>query len=174
VGLVNNAGIAYNYPIEFHTTDLNRKVLQVNYFGPVYLTQKVLPTLRSTKGRIINISSVSSVLTQPTSGVYSASKRALEAVSDTLRVELRGFNVSVSIVQPAFTKSAIFGKITKVIDQDISPEIRALYGYHYREEKRAANRKRVSRASPPNVTTDAIYDALTNEYPKSRYVVSGH
>jgi short-subunit dehydrogenase len=75
-------------------------VFDVNVFGLMRATQKFLPLLRQSKGRVINVSSILGALTVPEMGVYSASKHAMESLSDAMRRELRPLDVSVSVVQP--------------------------------------------------------------------------
>src|SRR4030065_411035 len=86
-GLVNTAGIAIAGPLEFIALPDLRQQLEVNLTGQVAVTQAVLPLLRQARGRIVNISSVSGLLAAPYFAPYSASKFALEAFSDSLRVE---------------------------------------------------------------------------------------
>lgn len=99
-GLINNAGIGVSGPIEQVPMDMVEELLRVNVMGPIAVTQKFLPLLRKGQGRIVNISSVSGFLTPPYAGIYSASKFALEAISNALRMELKPWNISVSVVQP--------------------------------------------------------------------------
>lgn len=86
--------------MEFHAIKDAQALFDVNYFGLMRTTQKFLPLLRQSKGRIINVSSILGALTVQELGVYSASKHAMESLSDALRRELRPLDVSVSIVQP--------------------------------------------------------------------------
>lgn len=91
-----------------------------------------------------------------------------------LRRELNDFGVSVSLIVPAYVNTAIFGKVTQSIDENVemSKEIMDTYGYFFRPEKRAKDKKSVTLASPPTVTTDAITHALTSAYPKTKYIVA--
>ncbi len=82
-------------------------VMEVNYFGVVTITQKFLPLIRQHKGRIINISSVAGFAAGATVGVYSASKFALEALTDSLRRELTPLGVAVVSINPASVKTKI-------------------------------------------------------------------
>lgn len=174
IGLVNNAGVAQKFPLEFHPLPELRSMLDVHVFGPLDLTQRLLPSLRASKGRIVNLSSITALVILPTGAAYGASKLAVEGISDGLRRELSMFGCSVSIVQPAFVNTAIFGKVTESINNQVehSPEIMSLYGYFFRPDKRRKDRAQVQLASPPSVTTDAITHALTSAYPKTRYIVA--
>lgn len=92
--------IQQNAPVEFHALKDAQTIFDVNYFGLMRVTQKFLPLLRQSKGRIINVSSILGALTVQELGVYSSSKHAMESLSDALRRELRPLDVSVSVVQP--------------------------------------------------------------------------
>ncbi|TFJ86156.1 hypothetical protein NSK_002364 [Nannochloropsis salina CCMP1776] len=174
IGLVNNAGVAQKFPLEFHPlTDL-RSMFDIHVIGPLELTQRLLPAIRASKGRIVNLSSITALVLLPTGAAYGASKLAVEGISDGLRRELVDFDCSVSIVQPAYVNTAIFKKVTQSIDTkvEVSPEIMSTYGYFFRTEKRIKDRAAVDKASPPSVTTDAITHALTSPYPHTRYIVA--
>ena len=91
--LVNNAGIAVNAPVEAIPMAEWRRQFEVNFFGQVALTQALLPALLSARGRVVNVSSIGGRVAGPTYGAYSASKFALEAMSDVLRREVARFGV---------------------------------------------------------------------------------
>jgi len=104
--LVNNAGYAEIGPIELASDDAWRDQLAVNVFGLLSVTRAFAPAMmRRRFGRIINVSSVVGQVTFPFLGVYGASKHAIEALTDALRMELAGFGVDVVAVQPAFIRS---------------------------------------------------------------------
>ncbi len=109
-GLVNNAGIAHGGPIELLDLDALREVFEVNVLGLVAVTQAFLPKLRESKGRIINISSVSGRLAVPFLAPYCGSKFAVEAISDCLRRELQPFGVEVVVIEPAVIRTPIWDK----------------------------------------------------------------
>lgn len=110
VSVVNNAGIVVPGPIEgLRRTEL-QKQFDVNVFGLVEWTQLLLPMIRETKGKIINISSVSGLVSSPFMGAYAASKYALEAISDALRRELLRFGVEVILIEPGPIKTPIWSK----------------------------------------------------------------
>ena len=85
-GLVNNAGIAVSGPLEIVPIDALRRQLEVNVIGPVAVTRSLLPLLRKARGRVVNMSSISGGVAAPYLGPYSASKFAMEAITDTLRL----------------------------------------------------------------------------------------
>ncbi|MGD1157325.1 MAG: SDR family oxidoreductase, partial [Terriglobia bacterium] len=107
-GLVNNAGIVVAGMLEFLPLDALRRQLEVNVVGQVAVTQAFLPHLRKARGRIVNIGSVSGLIAGPFSGAYAASKFALEALTDALRVELRPWKIHVSIVEPGNIQTPIW------------------------------------------------------------------
>jgi short-subunit dehydrogenase len=101
-GLVNNAGYVEPGAIEDITIQNIRNQFETNFFGLVELTKKILPVmLNNNQGRIVNISSVSGLISLPLIGAYSASKYALEAVTDALRMELWNTNIKVITIIPA-------------------------------------------------------------------------
>ena len=101
--VVNNAGIAVAGPVETLTPADWRKQLDVNVVGQFAVTAALLPKLRASGGRVVFISSVNGKVSLPLLGAYSASKFALEAAADALRVELRPWGIAVSVVEPAQT-----------------------------------------------------------------------
>ncbi len=99
--LVNNAGYSQGGPIEQVPMEAVRRQFETNVFGLVQLTQLVLPAMRAQRwGRIVNVGSMGGRLTFPGGGFYHATKYALEAISDALRFEVRGFGVEVTLVEP--------------------------------------------------------------------------
>lgn len=115
-GLVNNAGLSLNGPLEFVPVPDIRKLMDVNVIGLLAVTKAFLPLLRKSRGRIVNISSGHGLLAVPDKSVYAASKFAVQAISDSLRVELRPFGVSVSCIAVGKVDTAVLGKI--VADRD--------------------------------------------------------
>ncbi|HEY6584860.1 MAG TPA: SDR family NAD(P)-dependent oxidoreductase, partial [Gaiellaceae bacterium] len=103
-GLVNNAGIAVAGPLEFLDADELRRQLEVNVVGQLRVTQLAVPALREARGRIVNIGSISGRSALPFLGAYAMSKFALEAMTDSLRVELRPWGIHVAIVEPGTIK----------------------------------------------------------------------
>jgi NAD(P)-dependent dehydrogenase (short-subunit alcohol dehydrogenase family) len=173
IGLVNNAGVSNNSPLEFLSMPKLRQLLETNVIGPTYLTQKLTPALRASQGRVVQISSVLGLATLPTRGAYCASKHAFEALSDVFRLELANFGVSVSVVEPAYVKTEIFGKVQQDIDEMKSAELMGLYGsLYYRPDQAEKKQKQIEGGDSPVVTSEAIEHALFSSYPKTRYVVA--
>ncbi|MDB5092090.1 MAG: Oxidoreductase, Glucose/ribitol dehydrogenase family, partial [Candidatus Eremiobacteraeota bacterium] len=109
-GVVNNAGIAVAGPLEYLPVDEWRRQFEVNLFGAVTVTQAFLPLLRPARGRLVFVGSVSGRLATPFIAPYSASKFALRAVTDALRIELFPFGLSVSLIEPGSVKTPIWQK----------------------------------------------------------------
>jgi NAD(P)-dependent dehydrogenase (short-subunit alcohol dehydrogenase family) len=106
--LVNNAGTAFPAPIERLPVDELRAQFEVNVFGHVAVTQALLPLLKRSRGTIVNVSSVGGRISTPMLGAYNASKFALEALSDVLRIELAPFGVRVVVIEPSASPTAIW------------------------------------------------------------------
>ncbi len=99
--LVNNAGYSQGGAIEQVPLEAARRQFETNVFGPIALTQLVLPAMRAQRwGKIVNIGSMGGRLTFPGGGLYHATKYSLEAISDALRFEVKGFGVDVVLVEP--------------------------------------------------------------------------
>jgi NAD(P)-dependent dehydrogenase (short-subunit alcohol dehydrogenase family) len=172
-GLVNNAGIGVAGPIEFLESEDWRRQFEVNLFGPAEVIRLFSPLVRKAKGRIVNVSSAAGRASSPILGAYSASKFALEALSDALRVEVRGSGVSVSIVEPGFIETPMLDK-GKSDSEDViakfPPAGRELYADAVRNFQSTVESFR-KRASAPEDVARAIQRALTAERPKARYTV---
>ena len=174
-GLVNNAGIAKPAPIEFQPIADFRTQLEVNLFGPVAMTQAFLPLIRQGSGRIVNVGSIGGLLVLPLNGAYSASKFGIRAVTDALRLELRQWNIHVSLIEVAPVETAIFGKTYAELD-GLEKRLGSA-GYALYKDQVAAVRKATEKAAatadPPVAIAKAILDALTSDKPKTRYL-AGH
>ncbi len=170
-GLVNNAGIAVASPLEFVPLDALRRQLEVNVTGQVAVTQAFLPSLRSSRGRIVNMGSVSGRFASPFMGPYSASKFALEALSDSLRLELRPWGIHVSILEPGVIATPIWRKSLLAADElatGMPEEAHTLYGRAIQ-----AIRQRVESIGgvPAERVARVVAHALTARRPRPRYVV---
>jgi len=172
-GLVNNAGIGIGAPIEFLDLDELRRQLDVNVVAVVAVTQAFLPAIRRARGRIVNVGSIGGRISQPLVGPYSASKFALEAISESERMELAPWGIEVSLVEPGAIDTAIWGKTESYAGsmlQSLPPEANALYGRAIRSVlAMLEHQKRV--AIPPGAVARAIEHALTAARPKARYLV---
>jgi NAD(P)-dependent dehydrogenase (short-subunit alcohol dehydrogenase family) len=171
--VVNNAGVVVGGPVESLDLDELRHQLEVNVVGQVAVTQAVLGRLRASQGRIVFLSSVSGRVSTPFTGAYNASKFALEALADSLRMELRPWGVAVSLVEPGAIDTDIWRGALETSDGTLaamSPEHRELYA-----ERVTGLRKTITRtqrqAAPPEKVAEAIAAALTDRRPRARYLV---
>jgi NAD(P)-dependent dehydrogenase (short-subunit alcohol dehydrogenase family) len=174
-GLINNAGIVVGGMLEFLPLDALRHQMEVNVIGQIAVTQALLPSLRKARGRIVNIGSVSGLVSGPFSGAYSASKFALEALTDSLRLELRPWKIKVSIIEPGFIQTPIASKSLAAAEAfrgQLPAEALQLYGTALRTYGDAIQRE-VPKAAPTEVVVKAVVHALTARRPRTRYVVGG-
>ncbi len=173
-GLVNNAGVAVAAPMEFVPLEELRDQLEVNVVGLTAVTQAFLPALRHAKGRIVNVGSISGILTTPLMGPYCASKYAVEAISDALRQELAPHGVKVALIQPGRIITPIWQKSmqrAEANEEKLPEEGRKLYGKLIEAVKKSV--KHVEKdALPVEPVAEAIWHALTAPEPKSRYLVA--
>jgi NAD(P)-dependent dehydrogenase (short-subunit alcohol dehydrogenase family) len=172
VGLVNNAGIGVMGPLEYVPIERLRLQLEVNLVGHVAVTQACLPLLRRASGRIVNIASMAGRLSMPMLGPYSASKFAMEAISDALRQELRPSNMHVACIEPALIDTPILSGSQTAADAALAAmsEIgRERYRPLFDGIRRSTKFNAV--ASPPDVVARAVAHALTARRPKTRYTV---
>jgi NAD(P)-dependent dehydrogenase (short-subunit alcohol dehydrogenase family) len=173
VGVVNNAGIAVGGPVEALPLDEWRRQFEVNLFGQVAVTQAVLARLRSTRGRVVFVSSVSGRVSTPMTGAYNASKFAVEGMADALRMELRPWRIKVAVVEPAQTDTSMWQDADVALEHSVAvltPEHRELYRKHIEGARKALPRAR-KLASDPEGVAAAIERALTARRPRARYVV---
>ncbi len=118
--LVNNAGYGQMGPIELIPTAAAQEQFAVNFHGPLVLTQALIPVMRSHgSGRIVNISSLGGLIPFPAGGMYSCSKFALEVLTDVLRMELEGFNIKVTVVEPGPVVTDFFGVAWEKVQKTI-------------------------------------------------------
>jgi NAD(P)-dependent dehydrogenase (short-subunit alcohol dehydrogenase family) len=172
-GLVNNAGIAVGGPLELIPEADLRRQFDVNVLGLVAVTRAVLPMLRTGRGRIVNIGSVSGRIALPMLGAYSASKFALEALTDAMRVELGRWGIEVAVVEPGSVQTPIWEKAqvnASALEGTLSTESRALYA-----DATAAMRQitvdEARTAMPVERVVRAVVHALTARRPRTRYPV---
>jgi NAD(P)-dependent dehydrogenase (short-subunit alcohol dehydrogenase family) len=172
-GLVNNAGIAIGSPLELIPLAQLRRQLEVNVVGQIAVTQAVLPLVRLARGRIVNMGSIAGRSTIPMMGPYSASKHALEALTDALRLELYPWGIEVSIVEPGAIATPIWDKSLKT-SLDVEAEIQT-DGKHLYEDAAKAVREAfgqaAARAIPAEAVVQAVLHALTARRPRTRYLV---
>ena len=172
-GLVNNAGISINAPLEFLPINLLQKQFDVNVTGQIAVTQTFLPMLRAAKGRIVFIGSTSGRLAIPMGGPYCASKFAIEALTDSLRMELKPWGIEVAVVQPGAIDTPIWEKSLAAGDAllgSLPPRMMELYAPLIDKVISGAKNSAKGAVSPQCVA-GAVAHALTATKPKTRYLV---
>ena len=169
--LVNNAGYAVRGAVEEVPVEQVRKMFDVNVLGTIRMIQAVAPHMRQQRaGRIINISSVAGKFFTPANGTYSATKFALEALSDALRVELAPFNIRVILIEPPSVKTA-FHATVEANAKAIFTNPRSPYAPLYRQyEKVTADMRRDE--IEPEAVSQTVQAAIEASRPKARYMVA--
>jgi NAD(P)-dependent dehydrogenase (short-subunit alcohol dehydrogenase family) len=172
-GIVNNAGIGIGGPLEGLELDDFRRTIEVNTTGQLAVTKAFLPLLRRSKGRIVNMSSIGGRVAQPFAGPYVASKYALEAVTDVLRVELLEWGIDVIAIEPGTIATPIWEKSSQEAErvlEKLSPELRDLYGKRLAKMAKVLERQ-TKRGVAPDKVAQAVEKALTSSRPRTRYLV---
>ncbi len=171
--VVNNAGIAVAGPLEYVPLDDFRRQFEINVFGALAVTQAALPLLRDASGRIVFISSVSGQIAPPFVGPYAASKFALEALADSLRMELAPFGIAVCVVQPGSVRTPIWQKGRDEGSQmqaRMPAQARDYYGEAIEQLVRATEREERT-GIEPQVVARAVLQALRAAKPAARCAV---
>jgi NAD(P)-dependent dehydrogenase (short-subunit alcohol dehydrogenase family) len=167
--LVDNAGIAIAAPLEFLPPHELTRQLDVNVVGQLRVLQAFLPKLRRSRGRIVLMGSIGGKSALPFLGAYAMSKFALEAMADSLRLELEPFGIHVAILEPGTIATAIWTKPQRAVE-DFPPEVAQLYGERIGKFRRLAA-SRAGNAVPAEEVAKAVEHALSAARPKTRYVV---
>lgn len=171
--LVNNAGIAVAGPLEGVTIEEWSQQFDVNVLGQVRMIQTFLPLLRESKGRIVNVSSIAGRVASAFMAPYASSKFALEALSDSLRRELKPLGISVSVIEPGPIDTPIWKKGLgegQKRTQSMSAEVQTVYSLGMQRFFKRVDKARAN-AAPVSLVVDAIVHALTNKNPRTRYPV---
>jgi NAD(P)-dependent dehydrogenase (short-subunit alcohol dehydrogenase family) len=173
--LVNNAGIAVNGPVEIVPVEQWRRQFEVNLFGQVAVTRALLPALLNTRGRIVNISSISGRVSWPLTGPYTASKFALEAVTDAMRREVGPHGVHVVSIEPGGVATPVWDKsraeaepVLAAMPADVRRRYDGLIAGIVDLAERLARD-----GLPPEAVAEVVGDALTARRPRTRYVIGG-
>jgi NAD(P)-dependent dehydrogenase (short-subunit alcohol dehydrogenase family) len=166
-GVVNNAGFSSTGAVEDVSDDEARRQLEAMVVAPMRLARLVLPHMREAgRGRIINVSSIYGRATTPFSGWYQASKHALEALSDALRMEVAGHGIHVVLVEPGGFKTGIW----EANERDIARRDGTRYGPAY-QRSLLAIRLASNFAGDPAGVAKVIAGALSARSPRARYLV---
>ncbi|MBB5437702.1 short-subunit dehydrogenase [Pedobacter sp. AK017] len=162
--LVNNAGFGSSGAIEDVSMDDARYQLEVNVFGAMRLTQLVLPKMRQNKyGKIVNISSIGGKIAFPMAGWYHASKFALEALSDSLRLEVKSFGIDVIVVEPGGIKSEWADVANQTLQRTSANTV-------YKDMAASLEKLNENKNFPePIVIAKLVKDSIEAKNPKTRY-----
>jgi NAD(P)-dependent dehydrogenase (short-subunit alcohol dehydrogenase family) len=172
--LVNNAGFSQSGAVEAVPIDRVRAQFETNVFGVVQLTQRVLPAMRRRKrGRIINLSSMGGRLVFPGGGYYHATKYAIEAISDALRFELRGFGIQVVLIEPGLIRTNFGEAASGSIDAPADPAYAEFHAAVAKATKESYEKGPLARlAGEADDVARTIEHAITTRRPRARYSVS--
>ncbi len=172
-GLVNNAGVALGGPLLYIDPEIVRRQLDINVFGPLYVTQAFAPlmgadkSLRGDPGRIVNMSSVAGKMASPVLGPYAMSKHALEAFSESLRRELMVHGIDVIIVGPGAIKTPIWSKADEIDAEDY----KGTEYYDLLVRMREKMKDYGDTGLPPEDVGSLVSEILTTQKPKTRYAI---
>jgi NAD(P)-dependent dehydrogenase (short-subunit alcohol dehydrogenase family) len=171
--LVNNAGVAIAGPLEFLPLDDFRRQIEVNLTGHLAVTQALLPQLRKAQGRIVNITSIGGLIAYPFNGPYHASKWGLEALSDSLRVELQPWGIDVIAIEPGSVATEIWDRGTDKANQvreGLPREGKKLYNPAMEAMLKVMG-DTGNAGLHPDKAAKIIRKALTARRPKTRYLL---
>ena len=168
--LINNAGYSIRGALEDVPPEAVRRVFQVNVFSLIRVTQACLPGMRKArKGRIINLSSMAGKFAFPMSGVYAATKYAVEAITDALRIEVRPFGIRVVAIRPGFTATE-FNEVATRMTGDLMAKTDPDYKPLYETSGATVGKMFVNATVPgPEVIADLIMEALESDSPRAVY-----
>jgi len=169
-GLVENAGIAIASPLEILPPDELTRQLDVNVVGQLRVLQAVMPALRRATGRVVIVGSVAGRSAFPFLGAYAMSKFALEAMADSLRVELAPWGMHVALIEPATIATPMWTKPQRPVE-DLPPEAIERYGQRLQQFARLAAERSGGHAVPTEAVAKAIEHALTAAKPRTRYLI---
>jgi NAD(P)-dependent dehydrogenase (short-subunit alcohol dehydrogenase family) len=170
-GLVNNAGIGVGGPIEVIAEEDLRRQFDVNVFAQLAVTRAMLPALRRAGGRIVFMSSIGGRVALPYTAPYGASKHAIEAFGDALRIELHSSGVQVALVEPGSVATPIWDKGRADAERiRIPPELEAQYG-NVPAVIQKALADTASRGVPAEDVAATVQRALTARRMRARYLV---
>jgi NAD(P)-dependent dehydrogenase (short-subunit alcohol dehydrogenase family) len=171
--LVNNAGIAISGPVEVVPLDEWRRIVDINLLGQVAVTRALLPAVLRARGRVVNMSSIGGRVANPLFGPYSATKFALEAVSDALRREVAAHGVKVVSIEPGGIATPIWDKGLddgRRIMADMPEEAARRYARLIPAVTKVAERL-AREGLPPEAVAEVVGKAVTARRPRARYVV---
>src|SRR6266436_4065537 len=168
--LINNAGLVYVGAVEDLRMEDWRRQFETNFFGVLRVTQAVLPQMRERrKGRILMMSSVSGFVTPPTQGAYSASKHAIEALSNALRHELYPFGIHTILIQPGYIMTNIQNTAMEMAQTYQEKFTSGPYAKIYASYLGNATSTRAQSKTTPEDCARIMLKAIEAPRPKARY-----
>jgi len=174
VGLINNAGVILPGPIEIQPINQIQRQMEVNFIGQIRIIQQFLARIRKSKGRIINMGSMYGRLSGSMLGSHNASKCALAAITDTLRLEMLRFGVSVSIIEPGVTNTPMIEGISGGKQHQNWDSLLEFGKNDYSDDHQKfltlTDKLKCIACEPEDVTCACIH-ALTSPFPKTKYLV---
>ena len=172
-GIVNNAGMGVSGPIELMTTKLIAELVTTNVIGPMLLIKALLPLLRRSRGRIVNVGSAGGRIAVPFTSCYSATKHALNGLTDSLRMELKPWGVFVSMIEPGAVQTRMLRQGKKNLKalfyegntavQDAYAPATGIFAQRMEEQ--------LKHASSPLTVARTILHAIDSKRPRARYVI---
>lgn len=179
-GLVNNAGTVPTGFIEWAPLSDLQRAMDINVFGQIRLTKALLPLLRKGKGRVVNVSSMAGLVALTGVGLYACTKFAVEGWTDALRREMSPFGVSVHLVEPGLFRTNMvnadhWAKILKKQFAELPDEAKEAYGEQTLTGHVQFYNDQLEMVADPDTSKviGAMVSAMTDRYPKTRYVVGG-
>jgi NAD(P)-dependent dehydrogenase (short-subunit alcohol dehydrogenase family) len=172
-GLVNNAGVAVPGPVELLALDDLRRQLEINLVGQVAVTQAFLPALRQGRGRLVFMSSVGGRLSLPFNAAYHMSKWGIEALGDSLRIELAPWGIDVVLIEPGSIATPIWEKGAAegdALEETADERARELYAERLDKFRQTAM-KTGAEGIPPDRVAEVVAKAITADRPRTRYLV---
>ncbi|HKW58105.1 MAG TPA: SDR family oxidoreductase [Candidatus Acidoferrum sp.] len=171
--LFNNAGVNFSAAVEDLRLEDWRRQFETNFFGVLRVTKALLPHLRERRqGRIIMMSSVSGFVTAPTQGAYSASKFALEALSNALRLELYPFDIQVVLIEPGYIITGIQQAAMELSKPYLQTMQSGPYAPLYERFLASVTGARARSKTTPEDCAQVVLRAIEAREPKIRYVVT--
>jgi short-subunit dehydrogenase len=170
--LVNNAGYGQMGPIELMPSDAVERQFRVNVLGAIALIQQVIPVMREQGGgKIINVSSLGGRIAFPFGGLYSASKFAIEGLSDSLRRELAPFNIQVSVIEPGAVHNEFLEVISQELDRAVPDALNTPYKAAF---ENLENLDKITRAQAwtSEQVAKVILKAIRAKHPRPRYIAA--
>jgi NAD(P)-dependent dehydrogenase (short-subunit alcohol dehydrogenase family) len=171
--LVNNAGYGEYGVVEEVSMDAVRRQFETNVFGLSRLIQLVLPGMRRAgRGRVVNIGSMGGRITFPAGGYYHASKYAVEAISDALRVEVAPFGIDVVLVEPGMIRTGFGDVAAGTLDSTTGPTSSPYDALRAKADQVMAEGYRGPMSVPPQKVADVVRRAVEAPRPRSRYLIT--